>query len=95
MKTRSAVHDDEAIVITDTDTTWMAAASCAGAGPDLFFPEKDAAGSVYSLAKQVCVTCPVRERCLEYAITNMIVDGLWGGMSPRDRRKVRRARSAA
>jgi hypothetical protein len=35
---------------------------------------------------QVCAACPVRQPCLDYAITNRISDGIWGGLTERERR---------
>ena len=46
-------------------------------------------------AKEVCRGCVVREDCLEFAIANSEKFGIWGGMSERERRRVRRARVLA
>ena len=61
-------------------------AACRGADPDLFFPER---GESAEPARQVCAQCPVREPCLDYAIANTIVHGIWGGLSERERRALR------
>jgi WhiB family redox-sensing transcriptional regulator len=71
---------------------WQARANCLGVDPDLFFPER---GSSTREAKEVCRGCVVREDCLDYAIANGEKFGIWGGMSERERRKVRRARFLA
>ncbi len=63
-----------------------------GVDPDLFFPER---GASTREAKEVCRGCVVREECLDYAITNGEKFGIWGGMSERERRRVRRARVLA
>ncbi len=68
---------------------WQTRANCMGVDPELFFPER---GSSTREAKEVCRGCVVREDCLEYAIANGEKFGIWGGMSERERRKVRRAR---
>ena len=68
---------------------WMVDASCAGVNPDLFFPER---GESTREAKAVCDGCPVRRHCLEYAVQNVEKFGIWGKMSERERRKVRRDR---
>ena len=73
--------------LADTDTAWMTDARCAKSGADMF---PDGAG--VAAAKQVCEHCPVRERCLEYALVNGIEYGVFGGKSERERRKLRRAR---
>ena len=55
--------------------------------PEAFFPEK---GGSTREAKRVCATCEVREECLEYALANDERFGIWGGMSERERRKLKR-----
>ena len=52
----------------------------------LFFPSR---GEPAGPARQVCAACPVRQQCLDYAITNRIVHGIWGGLSERERRALR------
>jgi WhiB family redox-sensing transcriptional regulator len=71
-------------------TGWQAQANCMGVDPDLFFPER---GGSTREAKEVCRGCVVREDCLEYALANGEKFGIWGGMSERERRRVRRARA--
>ena len=71
---------------------WKAKANCMGVDPDLFFPER---GMSTREAKEVCRGCVVREDCLEFAIANGEKFGIWGGMSERERRRVRRARVLA
>lgn len=68
---------------------WMAEAACRGADPELFFPSR---GDPTREAKAICWSCRVREECLEYALANGEKHGLWGGMSERQRRSVRRDR---
>ena len=62
--------------------SWMDDAKCSEVDPDLFFPEK---GGSTRLAKQLCSSCPVVDVCLEYANTNRINEGIWGGKSPKER----------
>ena len=71
---------------------WYGDALCAQVDPALLFPHKG--GSVRE-AKKVCAACPVRETCLEYALDNHERDGIWGGLSERQRRKVARLREAS
>ena len=40
-------------------------------------------------ARRVCAACPVRQPCLDYAITNRITHGIWGGLAERERRALR------
>lgn len=73
------------------ERTWQAQANCMGVDPDLFFPER---GASTKEAKEVCRGCVVREACLEHALSNGEKFGIWGGMSERERRRMRRQRSA-
>ena len=69
---------------------WQSRANCMGVDPDLFFPER---GASTREAKEVCRGCVVREDCLEYALANGEKFGIWGGLSERERRRLRRARA--
>jgi WhiB family transcriptional regulator, redox-sensing transcriptional regulator len=62
---------------------WRELAACRGAVLDLFFPER---GESAEPVRRVCARCPVRQPCLDYAITNRIVYGIWGGLTERERR---------
>ncbi|MBO3724575.1 WhiB family transcriptional regulator [Actinomyces bowdenii] len=66
---------------------WQERALCAQTDPEAFFPEK---GGSTREAKRVCATCEVREECLEYALANDERFGIWGGLSERERRKLKR-----
>ena len=72
--------------------SWQLYANCLGVDPDLFFPER---GASTKEAKQVCQGCVVREDCLEYALANGEKFGIWGGLSERERRRLRRQRAQA
>jgi WhiB family redox-sensing transcriptional regulator len=72
------------------DRSWQGRANCAGVDPDLFFPQR---GASTREAKAVCGGCVVREECLEYALSNGEKFGIWGGLSERERRRVRRHRA--
>jgi WhiB family redox-sensing transcriptional regulator len=66
---------------------WQERALCAQTDPEAFFPEK---GGSTREAKRVCLTCDVRGDCLEYALGNDERFGIWGGLSERERRKLKR-----
>ncbi len=68
---------------------WQERANCLGLDPDLFFPER---GASTRDAKSVCRGCDVRPECLEYALAQGEKHGIWGGLSERERRRVRRQR---
>ncbi len=74
------------------DRSWQIQANCLGVDPDLFFPER---GASTREAKAVCRACVVRDECLEYALVNGEKFGIWGGLSERERRRLRRQRSLA
>ncbi len=80
----------EALVVGDL--SWQEGANCTGANADLFFPER---GASTRAAKAICRECAVRAECLEFAITTGEKFGIWGGMSERERRRVRRERQVA
>lgn len=65
---------------------WMRRAACRGCDPDLFHPEH---GDKSNPAKAVCATCPVQAECLDHAIRNGEVHGVWGGTNARERRRLR------
>ena len=67
---------------------WQARALCAQTDPDQFFPEK---GGSNRSAKRVCQSCDVRAECLEYALAHDERFGIWGGLSERERRRLKRA----
>ncbi|MFC5337589.1 WhiB family transcriptional regulator [Leucobacter denitrificans] len=71
----------------DEILSWQADALCAQTDPEAFFPEK---GGSTREAKRICETCEVRSECLEYALENDERFGIWGGLSERERRKLRR-----
>ena len=72
--------------------SWQEFSNCLGVDPDLFFPER---GASTKEAKQVCQGCVVREDCLEYALANGEKFGIWGGLSERERSRIRRQRALA
>ena len=74
------------------DLSWQDFANCSGADQDLFFPER---GASTRKAKAICAACVVKAECLEYAIRQGERFGIWGGLSERERRKIRRQRAVA
>lgn len=72
------------------DMAWYELGDCSGVDPDLFFPGQ---GESTAEAKAICAGCQVREQCLEWALDNAEKFGIWGGLSERERRRIRRARN--
>jgi WhiB family transcriptional regulator, redox-sensing transcriptional regulator len=66
---------------------WTLLGRCAQVDPELFFPEKGGSGQE---AKRICRDCPVRQQCLEDAMDRNEPFGIWGGLSERERRALRR-----
>ena len=66
---------------------WQERALCAQTDPEAFFPEK---GGSTREAKRICSGCDVRAECLDYALTHDERFGIWGGLSERERRRLRR-----
>jgi len=66
---------------------WQADALCAQTDPEAFFPEK---GGSTRDAKRICAGCDVKAQCLEYALENDERFGIWGGLSERERRKLKK-----
>ena len=68
---------------------WTEDANCKGADADIFFPER---GASTRKAKAICRACSVQSECLEFAIENSEKFGIWGGLSERERRRIKRQR---
>ncbi|MFP5487688.1 MAG: WhiB family transcriptional regulator [Acidimicrobiia bacterium] len=83
---------DNMLQPADLEENWQDGANCLGVDPDLFFPER---GASTREAKEVCRGCVVREQCLEFALQNGEKFGIWGGLSERERRRIRRQRAQA
>lgn len=66
---------------------WQERALCAQTDPEAFFPEK---GGSTREAKRICLGCEVRDECLEYALAHDERFGIWGGLSERERRRLKR-----
>jgi WhiB family redox-sensing transcriptional regulator len=87
------------IAITEFADEWRDRAKCLGQDVRKFFPLR---GDDEEPGKRVCnglgdprarmPACPVRAQCLEYALSNFIKEGIFGGMSERERRGLRQNR---
>ena len=69
------------------ELSWQERSLCAQTDPEAFFPEK---GGSTREAKRVCLSCDVRQECLEYALAHVERFGIWGGLSERERRRLKR-----
>ena len=80
------------LIGTNAIPEWVDDALCAQTDPDAFYPEKGAGKAEHDKAKHVCAKCPVRSDCLEWAISTDERYGIWGGLSERQRRRVKEGR---
>lgn len=71
------------------DADWMKTGRCRDIPPSTFFPND---GVGVDVARRICAECPVQRPCLEYALTERIDHGVWGGTSERERRRILRRR---
>jgi WhiB family redox-sensing transcriptional regulator len=86
---KDGVRQDHPHQLTEDDNplAWQTDSLCAQTDPEAFFPEK---GGSTRDAKKICTSCEVRAQCLEYALQNDERFGIWGGLSERERRKLRK-----
>jgi WhiB family redox-sensing transcriptional regulator len=88
---QSFVAAEQNFVLGQEDETgilpWQEEALCAQTDPESFFPEK---GGSTREAKRVCSRCDVRADCLDYALARDERFGIWGGLSERERRRLKR-----
>jgi len=76
--------------VEENPLAWQTDSLCAQTDPEAFFPEK---GGSTRDAKRICTSCEVKARCLDYALENDERFGIWGGLSERERRKLRKQAS--
>jgi WhiB family redox-sensing transcriptional regulator len=75
------------LAVVDAVVSWQERALCAETDPEAFFPEK---GGSTREAKRVCTGCEVKGECLQYALAHDERFGIWGGLSERERRRLKR-----
>lgn len=73
----------------EPNEAWRDDAACGGVESRLFFPGGEDE-SLVGEAKAVCAVCPVVDDCLQYALATNQSEGVWGGMSGAERRRLRR-----
>ena len=69
--------------------SWRDRSACRGIDPEIFYPASD---EEVEPAKEICAACPVRQACLEHALTIGEREGVWGGTTERERRRIVRQR---
>jgi WhiB family transcriptional regulator, redox-sensing transcriptional regulator len=80
------------------NTGWMDEAACKDISRDVFFPTVGGLAirdAVPKRAKDLCDSCTVKDECLNFALRNRSLDGIWGGTSEEERQRLRRRRPAS
>ncbi|MFD0855856.1 WhiB family transcriptional regulator [Actinomadura adrarensis] len=80
--------------MSELTSRWAESASCRSVDPDLFFPvggESSYSAHIVQI-RQICAACPVASPCLEWALSTAEPDGVWGGKTPDERRRIRAGR---
>ena len=72
-----------------SEQMWGKQAACRGLDPAIFYPVSDEEAGP---AKAVCGNCVVQESCLEHALMSRERDGVWGGATEKERRRILRKR---
>lgn len=80
---------DRATSTRDVDLAWREQGACRGLDPGVFYPDTD---DEADQAKEVCEGCTVRLTCLEHALAHREKQGVWGGATERERRRIIRQR---
>ena len=77
---------DQGSIVVKPRPSWMASAACSRAGTADWFPGK---GRAPTTARAVCQSCPVQTECLDYALDDENLAGVWGGTTARERKAMR------
>ena len=78
--------DDRGSIVVTPRPAWMASAACSRAGTADYFPTK---GRAPTAARAICRSCPVQAQCLDYAMADEDLAGVWGGTTERERGAMR------
>jgi WhiB family redox-sensing transcriptional regulator len=78
---------------------WTTLAACRGKDTGLWYPPGETLGhhvkpERWDEPRRICHACPVREKCLEFALATEGYNGIgmWGGTTPRERIRILRLR---
>lgn len=77
------------LVMNFEGQVWRRKAACAGGPAGMFFSDRH---DDQDAARKICLGCPVRHECLEYALALPEPFGIWGGTFERERRRIRTKR---
>ena len=87
LKAGKNTDNSSASTLRRNDSVDWDRAICPQTDPDAYFPE---AGLTTRALKKICMSCDIREDCLQYAIDNDERFGVWGGLSESERRKLKK-----
>jgi len=62
---------------------------CTAYSTDIFYPEEYEEADV-AQAKSICNNCWIKDKCLAYALSINEKEGVWGGTTPIERKRIRR-----
>ncbi len=86
MKTAEQIYMQLAKAISEADTI----PPCQTTDPEIWFSDDlEGSGTHYKIAKQFCSQCPVKDLCLQFSLVSEEPYGVWGGLTPRERRAMR------
>lgn len=71
---------------------WQRYGACCGADIETFVPS---IGGNFTKARELCRVCTVRQECLDFAMANEEVMGMWGMTTAPERRQLRASRGVA
>jgi WhiB family transcriptional regulator, redox-sensing transcriptional regulator len=96
---RPAQDKEFEVPMTEMDNRagWWSRAACASADPDLFFPISHSGPAVRQVmrAKAICARCDIQRECLLYALDAGSIQGVWGGMTEEERKRLLRRQRRA
>lgn len=82
-------RDVESLPPVPTPHDWRRDGLCAQVDSEMFFPDR---GGSSREAKKVCKACPVQAECLRWALDTEEHFGIWGGLSEKERRRLKGGR---
>jgi WhiB family redox-sensing transcriptional regulator len=86
---RSSGQSSHFVVNDDDYSYWGTMAACRDSNPNVFFHDQTEI-DLTETAKNICGSCAVRSQCLDYALANKIEEGIWGGYTEKERRRIKR-----
>jgi WhiB family redox-sensing transcriptional regulator len=70
------------------EDSWRTKSLCRAYPQELFFPERENTATIPK-AKAICRVCPVQEECLDTGLADPGLEGIWGGTTDMERKRLR------